>query len=138
MRKSHNNSQKSHRNFASQNPGKQYGHRFAMLPTSPQGPRKSNTAQAVLCLWPRASARQTRQAKYGKTLVHSLNYIEQNKEIAKVKEWAKRVGKKVDDMLESDLKNEFDKIINAKYRFFNLQNGENPTSFPEIPSKARP
>lgn len=72
--------------------------------------------------------------------------IKQDKEIAKVKEWAKRVGKNLDDMLESDfddmlesdLKNEFDKIINAKYRFFNLQNGENPTSFTEIPSKARP
>ena len=64
--------------------------------------------------------------------------IEQDKEIDKVKEWAKRVGKKVDDMLESDLKKEFDKIINAKYRFFNLQNGENPTSFTKIPIKARP
>lgn len=64
--------------------------------------------------------------------------IEQDKEIDKVKEWAKRVGKKVDDMLESDLKKEFDKIINAKYRFFNLQNGEDPTSFTKIPTKARP
>ncbi|MBD5222593.1 MAG: hypothetical protein HDS71_00845 [Bacteroidales bacterium] len=64
--------------------------------------------------------------------------IEQDKEIDKVKEWAKRVGKKVDDMLESDLKKEFDKIINVKYRFFNLQNGENPTSFTKIPAKARP
>lgn len=64
--------------------------------------------------------------------------IEKDKEIDKVKEWAKRVGKKVDDMLESDLKKEFDKIINAKYRFFNLQNGENPTLFTKIPTKARP
>lgn len=64
--------------------------------------------------------------------------IKQDKEIAKVKEWAKRVGKKVDEMLDADLKNEFYKIINAKYRFFNLQNGENPTTFTQIPSKARP
>lgn len=64
--------------------------------------------------------------------------IKPDKEIAKVKEWAKRIGKKVDEMLDTDLKNEFDKIINAKYRFFNLQNGEDPTSFRKIPSKARP
>lgn len=59
--------------------------------------------------------------------------------IKKIKEWSERIGVKLFDREIQDYKVEmFDNSDAQRYRFFNLQNEEDPYTFQKIPASSRP